>query len=318
MSIMLQPLLLGAALSGLASSACLRADLQQTLDGFFHSAFARHSGTSQQLPALAKNVRITQNNVILKSLEDTAWKNSTSFFKKWQITVIDTDVCEVASYRILKQRGAGQNQVPSIMGIRIKRDTAQNVIQELEIVNLLDGGPGILAKMFQPANDETYSDTTEEFWNSPQNATLSRTELIKVANSYPDGIQAGDGKNIPIGDACPRWENGVQTAGGSKPFKNTTQPRYCRDSLDEFKQPVEHRRWLADTKTGAVLGMFYFSHRKSPLVDAFDKEWGNWLNEFFKVQNGKMVGVHAIMLFVRDKKVISDGVSKSQWVPAWS
>jgi hypothetical protein len=313
---MLLPIL-GAAHFGVALSACSRPDLQNTLDAFFQSAFDRSSGAKQDSLALSPGVRIAQNNVILESLEDSAWGNATSFYNKWNITVIDTEVCEAACYCIVNQKSAAQKVVPAIVGVRIKTENAKS-IQELELVNLLDGGPGILKGMFRPDNTETYSDATGAFWKSPQKASLSRAELIKVANSYPDGIQAGDGKNIPIGDACPRWENGVQTAGGTKIFKNATQPRTCRDGLDEFKQPVEHRRWLADTDTGVVLGLFYFSHRKSPLVDAFDKEWGNWLNEFFKVKNGNMVGVHAIMLFVRDKKVVSSGGSKSQWVPVWS
>jgi hypothetical protein len=315
---MILSLILGATLPGLVFSACSRSDMQNTLDGFFQSAFDRSSSAKQGALSLSPDVRITQNNILLKSLEDSAWGNITSFYNKWKITVIDTEVCEAACYCILNQKSTTQKQVPAIMGIRIKQDANSGRIREVEMVNLLDGGPGILRGMFRPDNNETYSDATETFWQSSQNGNVSRAELIKVANSYPDGIQAGDGKNIPIGNACPRWENGVQTAGGSKIFKNTTQPRYCRDGLDEFKQPVEYRRWLADTETGVVLGLFYFSHRKSPLVDAFDKEWGNWLNEFFKIQNGKMVGVHAIMLFVRDKKVISSGVPKSQWVPVWN
>lgn len=62
-------------------------------------------------------------------------------------------------------------------------------------------------------------------------------KLIRVANAYPDGIQAGDRKDIPIVYVCSRWENGAQTAGGSRPFKDQTQPRFCTDGLSEFKQP---------------------------------------------------------------------------------
>jgi hypothetical protein len=203
------------------------------------------------------------------------------------------------------------------MGIRIRIEEISNKIRELEMTNLVDGGPGALRAMFRPDNNETYSDTAQAFWASPQNGNLTRSELVKIANTYPDGIQAGDGKNIPVGAACPRWENGVQTAGGSRQFKNLPQPRLCRDGLDEFKQPVEFRRWVADTETGVVLGLFYFSHRKDPLVDGFDKEWGNWLNEFFKIQGGRMVAVQALMLFVKDKKDISSGVTKSEWKSVW-
>jgi hypothetical protein len=311
-------LILGGFFAGLALAACPRSALQITLDGFFQSAFDRSSGTISVSPALSQDVKIIQNNLILKSLEDSAWGNTTSFYRKWRISAIDTETCEIACYCLLNQKSGSGKQLPAIMGIRIRKEVNSNHIREVEMINLLDGGPGILSGMFRPDNNDTYSDSAEAFWLSPQNVSISRAELIRIANTYPDGIQAGDGANIPIGDVCPRWENGVQTAGGSKIFKNTTQPRYCRDGLDEFKQPVEYRRWVADTETGVVLGLFYFSHRKTPLVDAFDKEWGNWLNEFFKIQNGKITGIHAIMLFVRDKKDIKSGVPKSEWVPVWT
>jgi hypothetical protein len=303
-------------LTGLSSAACTRSSLQGTLDGFFQSAFDRLSGS---LPTLSPNVKITQNNIVLKTLQESAWGNSTSFYRKWRITAIDTETCDIAAYVMLNQTDSPQSTpVPAIMGIRIKTENdASKTVREIEMTNLLDGGPGTLRAMFRPDNNETFNDATEAYWSSPQKGNISRAELVKIANTYPDGIQAGDGKNIPIGNVCSRWENGVQTAGGTRIFKNTTQPRFCKDGLDEFKQPVEFRRWVADTETGVVLGMFYFSHRKEPLVDKFDAEWGNWLNEFFKVQNGHMVGVHAIMLFVRDKKTIISGVSKSEWKPAW-
>ena len=53
------------------------------------------------------------------------------------------------------------------------------------------------------------------------------------------------------------------------------------------------------------------------MTDGFDKESGNWLNEFFKIQSGWMVGVHAIMLFVRDKRFTTGGEIRSEWTPAW-
>jgi hypothetical protein len=300
------------------SASCNRSDLLTALENFFSTAFARNAGSKYGSLALSPEVRITQNNLPLKSIEDSAWGNSTSFHGKWRITAVDTETCNIAAYLLLNQKAPYGPQVPAIVGIRIRKEPTTDRLQEVEIMNLLDGGPGILRSMFKPDNNETYSNEAREFWASPQRGKLTRTELIAIANTYPSGIQAGDGKDIPVGSSCPRWENGVQTAGGSRPFKNTTQPRFCKDGLDEFKQPVEFRRWVADTETGVVLGLFYFSHRKTPLVDSFDKAWGNWLNEFFKIQDGKMVGVHAIMLFVRDKKDTSSGVTKSEWRPVWT
>jgi hypothetical protein len=316
---MILPTLLTLFLADLALSACTRSALQGTFDGFFQSAFAASSGKGPLPLRLSPTVKITQNNQIVENVESSAWGNSTSFYRKWRITAIDTETCNIAAYVMLNQRTSPTTaSVPAILGIRIRiGDDSSTQIREIELLNILDGGPGILRGMFRPDNNETYSDSTQAYWESPQKANLTRAELVRIANTYPDGIQAGDGKNIPVGGECSRWENGVQTAGGTKIFKNTTQPRFCRDGLDEFKQPVEFRRWVADTETGVVLGLFYFSHRKEPLTDKFDMEWGNWLNEFFKIREGKMVGVHAIMLFVRDKKDVSSGVSKSEWKSVW-
>lgn len=302
-----------------ASSTCTRSTLQSTLDGFFQSAFTVASGQHPRPLFLSPTVKITQNNQAIKYIGDSAWGNSTSFYRKWRITAIDTETCDIAAYVLLNQKSPPPGAlVPAILGIRIRVGSDPSTeIREIEMLNIVDGGPGTLRAMFRPDNNETYSDATQADWNSPQLANLTRAQLVQVANTYPDGIQAGNGVNIPIGNVCSRWENGVQTAGGTKLFKNTTQPRFCRDGLDEFKQPVEYRRWVADTETGVVLGMFYFSHRKEPLTDKFDMEWGNWLNEFFKIREGKMVGVHAIMLFVRDKKDVSSGVSKSEWKSVW-
>jgi hypothetical protein len=106
----------------------------------------------------------------------------------------------------------------------------------------------------------------------------SRAELVRLANAYPSGIQAGDGSPIAAGASCPRVENGVRT---------TT---WCNVGLAKFKQPVTNRRWVADTLTGVVLGEFYFDK-----VAGKGLNYGLWLNEYFKIDGGKMVGIQACM-----------------------
>jgi hypothetical protein len=114
--------LFGAAIPALVSAACVRSDLQNTLDGFFQSAFHRASGAKGGRPSLSADAKITQNNILLKSLEDSAWGNTTSFYNRWGISVVDTEICEVACYCILNQKSPAQKQVPAILGIRIKTD----------------------------------------------------------------------------------------------------------------------------------------------------------------------------------------------------
>jgi len=158
------------------------------------------------------------------------------------------------------------------MSVRIKTEDATTpAIKELEILNVLKGSHAF----FRP---ESFPDDAPAMWSSPTPGNLSRTELIRIANTYPSGIQAGDGSAIPGGTSCPRVENGVTTT--------TT----CFKGLANFKQPVTNRRWVADTQTGVVLGGFYFDKPAR-----FGYNYGLWLNEYFKIDGGKLSGIQACM-----------------------
>ena len=115
-------------------------------------------------------------------------------------------------------------------------------------------------------------------WSTPQNGNVARAQLISIANTYPSGIQAGDGSKIPGGATCPRIENGIQTSAK------------CYQGLAVFKQIVRDRRWVADTVTGVVLGEFYFDK-----VASKGANYGLWLNEYFKIDGGKLMGIQACM-----------------------
>jgi hypothetical protein len=79
---MLLSLKLVALFVSLASASCTRFSLQATFDEFFQSVFNRAFGASSSSPALSQGIIITQNNQLLKFLEESAWENTTSFYKK--------------------------------------------------------------------------------------------------------------------------------------------------------------------------------------------------------------------------------------------
>jgi len=110
----------------------------------------------------------------------------------------------------------------------------------------------------------------------------SRDALFKVLNSYPEGVQRGDGAAVPVDRKCQRFENGIP------------MPVSCNGMFWVFKADTPGRRWYIDTKTGIALGNFAF---------AYEKQFGGlmptlWLHEYMKVQDGKIMGIHAVMTYM--------------------
>jgi hypothetical protein len=257
----------------LASAACTRSSLQGVLDAFFKASIAKTSPTATiEGLSFAPTIRISQNNQILPSVAASAYNNITGFYKPFNIKAIDPEICTIATFVLANQKSdAGGADVPSLMSIRIKTGSSGTSVEELEILNVLKGSHAFFAP-------QTFPESAPEMWSASTSGNLSRTELIRIANLYPSGIQAGDGSAIPGAPTCPRIENGVQTT-----------PK-CYTNLAMFKQPVTNRRWVADTLTGVVLGEFYFDKPASRGLT-----YGLWLNEYFKIDNGKMAGIHAAM-----------------------
>jgi hypothetical protein len=220
-------------------------------------------------------VRITQNNIRLPALASTALANLTTLRSAFRIDALDTTACVAATFVLANQRPAtGGAAQPALMSMRVATSqAAPRVVGELEVLNVLRGSHAFFAPQSFPA-------AAPAMWSAPQAAPAvgSRAELIRLANEYPSGIQAGNGARIAAGATCPRVENGVKTTAR------------CNIGLAKFKQPVTNRRWVADTLTGVVLGEFYFDK-----VAAKGLNYGLWLNEYFKIDGGKMVAIEACM-----------------------
>jgi hypothetical protein len=249
-----------------ATAGCDRAQLKESMDTFFKSSIQKAKDMS-----IFHSAKVSQNNQVLPSIETSAWSNITGFYKPFRIDSIDTEACTMASFVMVNENSSSGSPEPGLVSVRMKTESNSKIVKELEILNVLKGSHAL----FAPG---TFPNTAAEMWSKEVTGKFSREELIRRANTYPSGIQAGDGSDIPAGPTCPRIENGVQT---------TTN---CNIGLAKFKQPVTNRRWVADTLTGVVLGEFYFDK-----VAAQGLNHGLWLNEYFKVDDGKLVGIQACM-----------------------
>lgn len=251
--------------TSLAAAACTREILQKSLDNFT----AKLNGAANNISP-APSVKISQNNILLTSLASSAWANTTAPYSDFKITAIDTEICMIAQFMLAKQKPEDGVEVPALMSVRIKTTEAGDW-SEVEILNVLKGSHAF----FMPSS---YSKAAPALWSTPTPGNLTRAEIQRIANLYPSGIQAGDGSAIPQGATCPRIENGVQT---------TTS---CSKGLIAFKQIVRERRWVVDAVTGVVMGAFYFDKPASRGLT-----YGLWLNEYFKIDGGKMSGIQAAM-----------------------
>jgi hypothetical protein len=103
----------------------------------------------------------------------------------------------------------------------------------------------------------------------------TRRELIYATSSYTDGLKGEPFSGcVFAGSSCPRNENGVTTTGN------------CGVGTGVFGFTVRGRRWVVDTDTGVVLGVFYFDY--GPSANLF-------LHEYFKVDKGALAYIFAPM-----------------------
>lgn len=238
-----------------SSAECTRSVLQSAHD----SLFQKDKPSTSSL-RLASNVRISQNNLPLKSLQETFFVNITGYAKPLHIAVLDEEKCTVAAFSVPKS-AEGSN----LLSTRIAVAPTGEITQ----LELLHPTRSFTLPSFLP-------DQTNATWTKPYPAP--RDQLLKVLNSYPDGIALGDGANVPVATTCTRYENGFG------------MPLACNGIFWLFQTTVSQRRWYVDTATGNALGNFVFDQSKTPgMIPQL------WIQEYFKIVDGKIFEIFAAM-----------------------
>jgi hypothetical protein len=136
----------------------------------------------------------------------------------------------------------------------------------------------------------------------------SRDKLIKIANSYFDGIEQNTGGIVPFHKDCNRFENGTQTTNNP-----ATIATGCKEQFDNkvyaYITEVRDRRFLmADEEKGLVFGIFifdmpgkredfkYFPTPFDELPARFYKPRSLILAEMFKIVDGQILSIEAVMV----------------------
>ena len=135
-----------------------------------------------------------------------------------------------------------------------------------------------------------------------------RDVLIKIANSYFDGIEKNTGAIVPFHKDCNRFENGTQTTNNP-----STIATGCKEQFDSkvysYITKIRNRRFLmADEEKGLVFGIVvfdmpgkrenfeYFPTPFDQLPTRFYKPRSLLLAEMFKIVDGQILSIEAVMV----------------------
>jgi hypothetical protein len=276
-----------------AQGACDRACLQGFVDQYLKAIVAHDPS---RLP-LAKNARYTENGQAL-NMKDGMWRVATAVGDK-NVYFADPQSGQVGWRGIIEENGHKQ-----IVMLRLKIDGRK--ISEMEAIICREGGA--LHNSRGLLDHPLFAEAL------PPDDRPSRQELIKIANSYFEGLEQVTGKITPFDPNCTRMENGTVTAN------NPDSKDHGRMSCgDQFNIPgfsavitkVRERRFpVVDEERGLVFAIIFFDHAGIPEVKLpdgtvrkinmppFDTPFTFMIGELFKIRNKKITRVEAVLLAV--------------------
>jgi hypothetical protein len=268
--------------------ACLDGYVDQVL-----AAMVAHD--SSRLP-LARQVKYTENGQQLQ-LGDGLW-GTASGIGNYKILADDPEAGEVMFMGTMLENGA-----PIILNLRLKIELRR--ITEIEaLVARKEAG------LARPENLVTPNPLFAE--TVPPSERRSRQNMIAIANSYFSAIEKGHASYVPFDKNCNRIESGVQTTNNlalsSAPGSVFGLGCEAQIKLRDFQPDtaIRDRRFLVvDEERGLVFVAGFFDHdaklRTFTLADGRVEHqtrtapWSWEIAELFRIQNGKIMRVEAIV-----------------------
>jgi hypothetical protein len=272
---------------------CDRACLNGYVDQYL-AALVAHDPS--RLP-LARQVKFTENGQQLQ-LGDGLW-GTASGIGRYKIYADDPQAGEVMFMGTMLENGA-----PIILNLRLKVELRR--IAEIETL-VARKEAGSLAR---PENLVTPNPLFAQ--TVPPSERRSRENMIAIANSYFSAIEKGHASYVPFDKDCNRIESGVQTTNNpalsSSPTSVLGLGCEAQIKLRDFQPDtlIRDRRFLVvDEERGLVFVAGFFDHdaklRTFTLTDGRVVQqtrtapWTWEIAELFKVQNGKIMRVEAIV-----------------------
>jgi hypothetical protein len=192
---------------------------------------------------------------------------------------------------------------PVILGLRLKIDNRK--ISEMEVIALRKTA-GVFSEPQNLVDKPIFHQALEPSERRP------RAELIRVANSYFEGMEAGTDKNTPFDKDCQRIENGVITSNdpaSKSPITRMSCGAQFATGFTKVITRVQERRFpVVDEERGLVLSVIRFDHSgknktitwadgsSHPVNPPFDQPFSFFIAELFKVSDGKINRIEALVM----------------------
>jgi len=243
---------------------------------------------------IAKDVKITENgypiqlgNGLFQTAEEITYKQY----------MADPSVGQVMVFGVVKESVLLANFM-----VRLK--VVKDKITEIETIVARKDEASFASPEDMKEPRPIYARVLFESERSP------RDVLIKIANSYFEGIEKNTGEIVPFHKDCNRYENGTQTTNNP-----STIATGCKEQFDNkvysYIDKVRSRRFLmADEEKGLVFGIVifdmpgkrenfkYFPTPFDQLPTRFYKPRSLLLGEMFKIVEGQILSIEAVMVNV--------------------
>ena len=243
---------------------------------------------------VANNIKITENgypiqlgNGLFQTAEEITYKQY----------MADPSVGQVMVFGVVKESVLLANFM-----IRLK--VVDDKITEIETIVARKDESSFASPEDLKEPRPIYAKVLSESERSP------RDVLIKIANSYFEGIEKNTGEMVPFHKDCNRYENGTQTTNNP-----STIATGCKEQFDDkvysYITKIRNRRFLlADEEKGLVFGIVvfdmpgkrenfkYFPTPFDQLPTRFYKPRSLLLAEMFKIVGGQILSIEAVMVNV--------------------
>ncbi|HKP58119.1 MAG TPA: hypothetical protein VJV78_15410 [Polyangiales bacterium] len=249
--------------NGASGTACDRACLTELNTAYLASLVAHDPSRL----ATRADVRFTENGQVLP-LGEGLWKVARTLGSYRQ------DFAEVPAGQTAGFAALDDDAGPVLLAFRLK--VVERKVVEIETLVCRTGQASFFVPQNLTARDPLYDSEVEPAMRSP------REKMIEIVDAYFQGLDSGDGSKIAFAPGVMRNENGMVTA---------TEANISNLANFSYIEQIDRRYALVDEERGNVLPWVLF---QIPMGRTGARTLH--LAELFKVANGKIVQILAIMV----------------------
>lgn len=276
------------------AAPCDRACLEGFMDRYLAALVAKDPARLR----LAPGARFTENGQVL-ALGDGLW-GTIDRLERFKLVFADPRTEEVGYFGTIEESGRHQ-----ILGVRLAIRDRRIAQIETWVVR---PRPGVVF-----GDPEALKVDPLFVTDLKPSERRTRAELIRIANSYFQGLREATGRITPFAPDCERIENGIVTANNPNPHPQMPMWHLgCHaqfaSRFSQFITGIRDRRFpIVDVKRGLVLALVFFDQNGrmkeqtladgtvSPVPPDMQVPYTFQIEELFKIENGRIRRILALV-----------------------